>query len=34
MNSVEKTIMEYFLKNISVGEIVAVIDLREEVKKK
>jgi hypothetical protein len=26
--------MEYFLKNISVGEIVAVIDLREEVKKK
>jgi len=34
LNSIEKTIMEYFLKNISVGEIIAVIDLREEVKKK
>ncbi|MGB9827930.1 MAG: PolB1-binding protein PBP2 family protein [Thermosphaera sp.] len=34
MNSIEKLIMEYFLKNISVGEIIAIIDLREEIKKR
>lgn len=28
----EKTIMEYFLKHISVGEIIAIIELRETIK--
>lgn len=34
LNNIEKLIMEYFLRNISVGEIIAILDLREEVKKK
>jgi hypothetical protein len=29
----ERLIMNYFLKHISVGEIIAVIELREEVKR-
>ncbi|MEM0377801.1 MAG: hypothetical protein QXP68_01215 [Thermosphaera sp.] len=34
LNNIEKLIMEYFLRNISVGEIIAILDLREEVKKR
>ncbi|WP_440059123.1 PolB1-binding protein PBP2 family protein [Thermogladius sp. 4427co] len=34
MNKLERIVMEYFVKNISVGEIIALIELREEVKKR
>ncbi|MET1160569.1 MAG: hypothetical protein ABWW65_06360 [Thermoprotei archaeon] len=34
LNKLERLIMEYFLKHISVGEIIAVIELREEVKRR
>lgn len=30
----KKLIMEYFLRNISVGDIIAVVDLKEEIKKR
>ncbi|ADI31564.1 PolB1-binding protein PBP2 family protein [Staphylothermus hellenicus] len=29
----ERLVMDYFLKHISVGEIIAIIELREEVKR-
>ncbi len=29
----ERLIMEYFLKHISVGEIISVIEIREEIKR-
>lgn len=33
LSKLEKLILEYFVRHISVGEIIAVIDLREEVKR-
>ncbi len=33
LGKLEKLIMKYFLTHISVGEIIAVIDIREEVKR-
>lgn len=34
LGRLERLIMEYFLKHVSAGEIIAIIDLREEVKKR
>ncbi|WP_434731584.1 hypothetical protein WLZ34_01375 [Thermogladius sp. KZ2Tp1] len=34
MGRLERIVMEYFIKNISVGEIIALIELREEVKRR
>jgi len=34
LNKLESLVLSYFLRHISVGEIIAVIDLREEVKKR
>lgn len=34
LGKLERLIMEYFLRHISAGEIIAIIDLREEVKKR
>ncbi|MCI4461436.1 MAG: hypothetical protein JHC12_00525 [Thermogladius sp.] len=34
MGRLERIVMEYFVKNISVGEIIALIELREEVKRR
>lgn len=34
LDKLERLIMEYFIRHISVGEIVAALDLKEEVKKK
>jgi hypothetical protein len=34
LGKLEKLVMEYFLKHISAGEIVAILDLKEEVKKR
>lgn len=33
LTKLERLILEYFVRHISVGEIIAVIDLREEVKR-
>ncbi len=33
LGKLERLIMKYFLTHISVGEIIAVIDIREEVKR-
>lgn len=33
LTKLERLILEYFARHISVGEIIAVIDLREEVKR-
>lgn len=34
MSRLEQVIMEYFIRHISAGEIIAVLDLKEEVKKR
>lgn len=34
MGKLERLVMEYFVKNISVGEIIAMVELREEVKRR
>jgi hypothetical protein len=34
LSKLERLIMEYFLKHISVGEVVAVLDIKEEVKRR
>lgn len=34
LNKLERLILDYFITNISVGEIIAVIELRELVKRK
>ncbi|MEM2025626.1 MAG: hypothetical protein QXW94_04980 [Desulfurococcaceae archaeon] len=34
LNKLERLIMEYFIRHISAGEIIAVLDLKEEVKKR
>jgi hypothetical protein len=33
LSKLERFVMEYFLKHISVGEITATIEMREEIKK-
>ncbi|ABN69480.1 hypothetical protein Smar_0368 [Staphylothermus marinus F1] len=33
LSKLERLVMDYFLKHISVGEIIAIIELREEVKR-
>lgn len=33
LTKLEKLVLDYFIRHISVGEIIAVIDLREEVKR-
>jgi len=33
LSKLERLIMDYFIKHISVGEIIAVLELREEVKR-
>jgi hypothetical protein len=33
LSKLERLVMDYFLKHISVGEIIAVIELREEIKR-
>lgn len=33
LTKLEKLILEYFIRHISVGEIIATIDIREEVKR-
>ncbi|MEM0004955.1 MAG: hypothetical protein QXE10_07625 [Desulfurococcaceae archaeon] len=34
LSKLEKLIMDYFLRHISAGEIIALLDLKEEVKKR
>lgn len=34
LNKLEKLIMDYFIRHISTGEIIALLDLKEEVKKR
>jgi len=34
LNKLERVVMEYFLRHISAGEIIAALDLKEEVKKR
>jgi len=34
LSKLERLIMEYFIKHISVGEIIAVLELRDEVKRR
>lgn len=34
LSKLERLVMEYFLKHISAGDIIAVLDLKEEVKKR
>lgn len=34
LNKLEKLIIDYFLKHISAGEIIAILDLKEDVKKR
>ncbi|MEM1629020.1 MAG: hypothetical protein QXP02_02375 [Desulfurococcaceae archaeon] len=34
LSKLERVIMEYFIRHISVGEIIALIDLKEEIKKR
>lgn len=34
LSKLERLVMEYFLRQISAGEIIAVLDLKEEVKKR
>jgi hypothetical protein len=34
LNKLERIIMEYFIKHISAGEIIAALDIKEEVKKR
>lgn len=33
LSKLERLVMDYFLKHISVGEIIAIIELREEIKR-
>ncbi|MCD6301352.1 MAG: hypothetical protein J7L82_04700 [Staphylothermus sp.] len=33
LNKLERLVMDYFLKHISAGEIIAIIELREEIKR-
>jgi len=33
LSKLERLIMDYFIKHISVGEIIAVLEIREEVKR-
>lgn len=34
LNKLERLVMEYFLRHISAGEIIAALDLKEEIKKR
>lgn len=34
LRKLERLVMEYFIQHISVGELIAILDLKEEVKKK
>ena len=34
LSKLEKLVVEYFLRHVSAGEIIAVLDLKEEVKKR
>ncbi len=34
LSRLERLVVEYFIKHISAGEIIAVLDLKEEVKKR
>ncbi len=34
LSKLERIIMEYFIKHISAGEIIAALDIKEEIKKK
>ncbi|MCY0868692.1 MAG: hypothetical protein OWQ48_05640 [Desulfurococcus sp.] len=34
LSRLERLVLSYFLKHISVGEIIAIVDLREEIKRR